>query len=325
MAMTTSVTRELSSFVVTKTCCRKAEISAVLRFAGGLRVIGGRVVVEAELGTAAAARRLGQGITAVYGRTCELVVTGGGDLTREPRFVVRVASDDQTLARQAGLIDAQGRLVRGLSPRVVHGPVCDAEAAWRGAFLARGSLSEPGRSASMRLTCPGPEAALAMVGAARRMGIAATTREVRGAHRVIIRDGEAIAAMLTRLGAYDTAVAWQHDRMRRQAQATARALPSFGDANLERSVRAAVAAGARVERALVILGEQAPDHLAQAGLLRIKHPHVSLEQLGQLARPPLSKDTISGRIRRLVAMADQVAADCGIPGTDATLAPDVLG
>ncbi|MDQ2849726.1 MAG: DNA-binding protein WhiA [Actinomycetota bacterium] len=325
MAMTTSLTQELSSFVVTRTCCRKAEIAAVLRFAGGLRVIGGRVVVEAELQTAAAARRLGQDMTAVYGRTCELVVTGGGDLPREPRFVVRVASDGQTLARQTGLIDAKGRLVRGLTPRVVHGPVCDAEAAWRGAFLARGWLSEPGRSALMRLTCPGPEAALALVGAARRMGIAATTREVHGEHRVIIRDGEAIATMLTRLGAYDTALAWQQHRMRRQAQATARRLPSFGDANLQRATRAAVAASARVERAMDILGEQAPDHLAQVGLLRIEHQHASLQELGRLARPPLTKDTIAGRIRRLVAMADQMATDCGIPGTDATLAPDVLG
>ncbi len=323
VAMTTSVIRELSSVVVTRTCCRKAEISAVLRFAGGLRIMGGRVVVEAELQTAAAARRLVQDMTAVYGRTCELVVTGGGDLPRVPRFVVRVASDGQTLARQTGLIDAKGRLVRGLTPRVVNGPVCDAEAAWRGAFLARGWLSEPGRSALMGLRCPGPEAALALVGAARRMGIAATTREVRGVHRVIIRDGDGIAAMLTRLGAPETAGAWQQHRMRRQAQATARRLPSFGDANLERATRAAVAAGARVERAMHILGEQAPDHLAQVGLLRIEHQHASLEQLGQLAQPPLTKDTTAGRIRRLVAMADQMAADRGIPGTDATPSPDI--
>ncbi len=60
VAMTTSLTQELSSFVVTKTCCHKAEISAVLRFAGGLHIMGGHLVVEAELGTASVARRLGQ-------------------------------------------------------------------------------------------------------------------------------------------------------------------------------------------------------------------------------------------------------------------------
>ena len=77
-------------------------------------------------------------------------------------------------------------------------------AAWRGAFLAHGSLTEPGRSSALEVTCPGPEAALALVGAARRLGIGAKAREVRGVDRVVIRDGDAIGALLTRLGAHDS-------------------------------------------------------------------------------------------------------------------------
>lgn len=322
VAMTEAVVEELSRFEVIKTCCRKAEISVVLRFGGGLHVIGGNVVVEAELGTVAAARRLRQEIAAMYGKKCNVVVMGTGS-TGGSRYVVRVAANGAALARQAGLVDAKGRPVRGLAPRVVNGPVCDAEAAWRGAFLARGWLTEPGRSCSMGLTCPGPEAALALVGAARRMGIAAKARQVRGVERVLIRDGDAIAAMLTRLGAHDAVLRWQQDRMRRQVQATARRLVNFDDANLQRATRAAVTAGARAERAMHILSEQVPDHLAQAGRLRIKHQQASLEELGRLAHPPLTKDAIAGRIRRLLALADQMAADRGIPGTDAHLTPDL--
>ena len=37
MAMTAQVKAELASTAVTKTCCRKAEVSSMLRFAGGLR------------------------------------------------------------------------------------------------------------------------------------------------------------------------------------------------------------------------------------------------------------------------------------------------
>ncbi len=63
---------------------------------------------------------------------------------------------------------------------MVNGSAADAEAVWRGAFLVHGSLTEPGRSSSLEVTCPGPEAALALVGAARRIGIQAKAREVRG-------------------------------------------------------------------------------------------------------------------------------------------------
>ena len=53
-----------------------------------------------------------------------------------------------------------------------------------------------------------------------------------------------------------------------------------------------------------ILGEEIPDHLRQAGHLRLEHKQASLEELGKLADPVLTKDAVAGRIRRLLAMAD---------------------
>jgi cell division protein WhiA len=325
MALTASVKDELARLDVTKPCCRKAEVATLLRFAGGLHIVNGRIVVEAELDTGVAARRLRRDIAEVFGHTSELGVISPGGLRRSSRYVVRVVDDGEALARQTGLIDASGRPVRGLPPPVVSGGNCDAEAAWRGAFLAHGSLTEPGRSSAIEVTCPGPEAALALVGAARRLGISAKARDVRGVDRVVIRDGDAIGALLTRLGAHDTVLAWEERRMRREVKATANRLANFDDANLRRSARAAVAAGARVARALEILGEDVPDHLRAAGLLRLEHKQASLEELGALADPPMTKDAIAGRIRRLLAMADRRAAEDGIPGTEARLTSDMLG
>jgi len=190
--------------------------------------------------------------------------------------------------------------------------------------MAHGSLTEPGRSCALEVTCPGPESALALRGAARRIGITAKEREVRGVDRVVIRDGDAIGAMLTRLGAHDAVLTWEERRMRREVRATANRLANFDDANLRRSARAAVAAGARVQRALEILGEDIPEHLEIAGRLRLEHRQASLEELGQLADPPMTKDAVAGRIRRLLAMADRRASELGVPGTDANLTPDML-
>ena len=324
MAMTGRVKDELSRLPVTRTCCRKAEVSTMLRFAGGLHIVGGRIVIEAELDAAQSARRLRAFMAEVYGSSSELMVLKPGGLRKQARYVVRATSDGESLARQTGIIDHRGRPVRGLPPRVVGASVCDAEAAWRGAFLAHGSITEPGRSSSLEVTCPGPEAALALVGAARRLGIQAKAREVRGVDRVVIRDGDAIGAMLTRLGAHDAVLAWEERRMRREVRATANRLANFDDANLRRSARAAVAAGARVERALEILAGEIPDHLRVAGELRLEHKQASLEELGQLADPPMTKDAVAGRIRRLLAMADKRAEELGVEGTEANLTPEML-
>jgi DNA-binding protein WhiA len=324
MAMTAQVKSELASTAVSKACCRKAEVASLLRFAGGLHIVAGRIVVEAEVDTGAVARRLRRDIQEVYGHDSEVLVVQGTNLRKGTHYVVRVAKDGEALARQTGLVDASGRPVRGLPPQVVSGASCDAVAAWRGTFLAHGSLTEPGRSSALEVSCPGPEAALALVGAARRLGISAKAREVRGGDRVVIRDGEAIGALLTRLGAHETLLAWEERRMRREVRATANRLANFDDANLRRSARAAVAAGARAQRALEILADDVPDHLRMAGDLRVEHRQASLEELGQLHVPPLTKDAIAGRIRRLLAMADKRAAELGIPDTEASVNEDAL-
>ncbi len=325
MAMTAQVKAELANTPITKTCCRKAEVASMLRFAGGLHIVSGKIVVEAELDTGAAARRLRKDIAEVYGHQSDVVMVQGNGLRKGSRYLVRIVKDGEALARQTGLLDQRGRPVRGLPPAVVSGGSCDAVAAWRGAFLAHGSLTEPGRSSSLEVTCPGPEAALALVGVARRLGgISAKAREVRGVDRVVIRDGDAIGALLTRLGAHESLMAWEERRMRREVRATANRLANFDDANLRRSARAAVAAGARVERALEILGDEVPDHLKLAGHLRLEHKQASLEELGALHEPALTKDAIAGRIRRLLAMADKRAEELGIPDTEASLTPEML-
>ena len=324
MALTQKVKSELATVLAPHPSVRRAEVAALLRFAGGLHLVGGRIVVEAELDTGAAARRLRAFITDLYNVESDLLVINGSGVRRGPRYTLRVVRDGEQLARLSGLVDMHRRPVRGLPPAVVGGSVADAVAMWRGAFLARGSLTEPGRSMSLEITCPGSEAALALVGGARRIGVSAKAREVRGVDRVVIRDGDAIAELLTRMGAGDTRLAWDERRRRREVRASVNRLANFDDANLRRSARAAVAAGARVERALEILGDEVPDHLKQAGALRLEHKQASLEELGQLHEPVLTKDAIAGRIRRLLAMADKRAEELGVPDTEASLTPEML-
>lgn len=324
MALTAQVKDELARVPTEKVSARKAEIASTLRFAGGLHIVSGRIVIEAELDTAIGARRLRSFIHEVYGLGSEIIVVQGGALKKGNRYVVRVVKEGESLARQTGLLDHRGRPVRGLPPHVVAGSIEDTIAAWRGAFLAHGSLTEPGRSSALEVTSPGPEAALALVGAARRLGISAKSREVRGVDRVVIRDGDAISALLARLGAHDSVLDWEQKRTRREVRGTANRLANFDDANLRRSAQAAVAAGARVQRAFEILGDEVPEHLREAGELRLANKEASLEELGKMADPQLTKDAVAGRIRRLLATADKMAEDLDIPDTESGIAAQLL-
>ena len=322
MALTADVKEELAGVEVGKTGVRAAELATLLRFSSGLHTISNRIAVEAELESPRIARRVRRDLAELYGVRSEVSVISGSNLRRTSTYLVRVIDGAETLARQTGLIDARNRPVRGLPNRLTTGSREELAAIWRGAFLATGSLTDPGRSAALEVVCPGNEAAMALVGAAGRLKVSAKAREVRGSFRVVVRDGEAISAMLQLMGAGASVAAWEELRQRREVRATANRLVNFDDANLRRSAQAAVAACARVERALEILGDEVPEHLRYAGALRLSHRDASLDELGHHADPPMTKDAVAGRIRRLLAMADKKASDLGLPGTDAGL-PDL--
>lgn len=314
-SLTVAVKDELVAHNSDLTSHRVAELATILRFAGGLHVIGGNIAVEVELDHLETAKRVRKDIREIFGMATDAAVMQPAGNRSHPLYVVRVRAGGETLARQTGLLDPRKRPVRGLPNKLTTSPVGNLSAIWRGAFLAGGSISEPGRSAAIEIVAPTGEAAMAMVGIGARLGIASKAREVRMAHRVMVRDGEAISELLTLMGAPGAVSEWEKLRERREVRATANRLVNFDDANLRRSAQAAVAACARVERALEILGEDIPDHLLYAGNLRLTHRDASLDELGHHADPPLTKDAVAGRIRRLLAMADKRAEDSGIPST----------
>lgn len=324
MSLTSELKNEVARQNPRSVAEARAECSVLLRFAGGLHVVGGRILVEAEVDAEIVAKRLQAFLEKLYRAECQIVIVSGGALRKGDRYVVRVVKDADQLARATGLIDSAGRPVRGLPQQIVGAGLGEAAAAWRGAFLARGTLVEPGRSSTLEVTCPGPESALALVGCARRLGAQGKSRDVRGAARVTVRDTEAIEVLLQALGAPETFAKWQKQREKREARGSANRLANFDDANLRRSAQAAVAAGAKVQRAFDILGDSVPEHLREAGDLRLEFRQASLEELGQKSDPPLTKDAVAGRIRRLLALADKTAAEQGIPGTDAALTPEMM-
>ncbi|KUF07655.1 sporulation protein [Leucobacter sp. G161] len=315
---------ELVKLPVQRTGERMAELATILRLSGGLHTINGRIALEAELHTPQTVQRVRKDLAELYGVRAEArqlpptTVRPGA-----PQFLVRVI-DGETLARQLGLLDQRRRPIRGLPNRVTTGDAKELAAALRGAFLARGKITPPGRTVSLEVVCPSSETSMALVGAASRIGVDAKSRDIRGVSKLLVRDGEAIGTLLGLMGAEQSRAAWDSLRKARETRATANRLVNFDDANLRRSAEASVAACARVERALEILGDEVPDHLNYAGKLRLTHREASLDELGARADPPLTKDAIAGRIRRLLAMADKSAEDQGIPGTEASVPEELV-
>ncbi|KQB85816.1 DNA-binding protein WhiA [Corynebacterium lowii] len=322
--LTAKAKAELAAVETRGTSARIAEVAAMLRCSSTMENSGGSLVVEAELDTLSGAHRLRGEIEDLFDAQAHVRTLHPGSGRKSPRHVVRIGRGAMEVVRRTGLVGPTGVIVVGLPPQVVSGTISDIEAAWRGAFLARGILAAPGRAVSLEVVCPREEASLALVGCARRLGMTAKTKETRGTHRVALREADAIGALLTRMGAQRTRLEWDAARQEREETTGTNRLANFDDANLRRSARAAVAAAARVERAMELLGDDVPEHLAEAGHLRVEYRQASLEELGRLADPPMTKDAIAGRIRRLLSMADKKAEEEGLEDTRSAIPEEML-
>ena len=123
---------------------RAAELASVLRFAGGLHIISGRIAIEAELDSPNIARRVTRDLGELYGVRPDVSVISASGLRRTNQYLVRVLDGGETLARQTGLLDARRRPVRGLPNKLTTGSRDDVAAVWRGVPRAR-QPHRPGR------------------------------------------------------------------------------------------------------------------------------------------------------------------------------------
>ena len=167
MALTADVKDEIARVSVVRAEEMNAEVAALLRYSGALHLVAGQIVVESEVDSSATARRLMEFVEQLYHHEAQLQIIGAGNLRKSARYIVKWIKGGTEIARRTGLIDRAGRPVQGLPRTIIGGPKSACVAAWRGAFLARGTLTEPGRSCALEVATPSNEAALALVGAGR--------------------------------------------------------------------------------------------------------------------------------------------------------------
>ncbi len=264
-----------------------AEAAAIVRWAGTRHHHG---ALATDLDTPEAASRLVSLLT-------RLGATDGtvqGDTARG-RWRVEVGPDTGSgdpLAVRLGVVDNRGRALAAPPEWLTGGSLPGAIATWRGALLARGTVSDH----AVTLDCPAPGAALALAELGLRLGVRA--RRPGAGTRLVVTDPAEAALLLTTCGGRAAAeVAGFADAE------DAEAPESPNDA---RALVAASRAGAAVAESFATLeraGVEVPGPLAEAGRLRLAHPDLGLPELAARAEPPLSKDALAGRLRRLLTLA----------------------
>jgi DNA-binding protein WhiA len=246
-----------------------------------------------------------------YGVRSDFRVRSRGALAPAARYEVVLAEQVERVLADTGILDAAGRLTHGVPGGLVRARE-PAACYLRGAFLGRGTVSPPTREPHLEIVAPDERAANGLASLLGRLGLPAgvSRRADQDLHRVLLKGGEPIGRALATMGASSAYLAWEDGRIRREVRGEAVRLANADQANLRRSVAAAMEQVAMVEAAVAELGWDAlPSEIAAVATLRLAHPAASLTELGSLLDPPRSKGAVLARLRRLEDLRERAHED----------------
>lgn len=304
MSLSEDLRDELARIEPARDCDRLAEVSGLFHSAGSVHLRGrGRVAVHLDLAGSVAARRAFALLRAL-GIQSEIRTYRQQAFGRPTRYQLHVEGKSRALdvLREAGVLSARlGPLER--PPKRVVARACCRAAYLRGALLGSGSLSGP--------AAPHLEVRRGSREGAEFLAELAPLKVVdRGRHAAAYAKGtDAIEAVLVAAGSSDAVLRLEESAVMGATRARANRLANADHANLVRTSRAAhrQLAAIRKLRDRGADGDLA-EPLQEVADLRFRHPTLSLRELGQRCRPPLTKASVQRRLARIEQLAESLDA-----------------
>ena len=184
---------------------------------------------------------------------------------------------------------------------------CCKTAFLRGAFLAGGSVTDPGKGYHLELaTTHHSVAKECYILIHETLGFPPKLASRSGARVIYLKQSEQIADFLTFLGASVASMGIIEARLEHELNNQVNRRCNCDDANITKVVEASqeqlTAIRALRERNQF---DQLPEKLKQAALVREENPEASLTELAGLVEPKISKPAMSHRLKRLVELAKE--------------------
>lgn len=302
---------ELVRLTDAETCCRKAEASAIAKVNGAVYLSSGnRMRLMVKDSSAAVARKTMNLLAELGVRDMELVVRMRQRIHRSNSYIIRLNSDAKVkdLLTRLGIYD-EGRLSSKV-PDFVMKKKCCARAYLRGVFLGAGYLGKPAYGHHLEIAVEDSTYAASLAELMRKFDMGPKIIERRTYYVVYLKEGDDIVQFLNVTGAHATLLDFENARVMKSIRNDVNRIVNAEQANLEKTVEAAVSQIEAINRIanIIGLGRLSPP-LAEAARLRVENPDASLVELGAMVDPPVGKSGMNHRMRRLLKIASGLFAD----------------
>ena len=294
-----SAKAEICRAVSQKTCCARALCFGVLLFCNSFSADGIRIVTEC--------RDLAALLPKLFRKAFGVHFDVLPEADAQGKMVFAITEE----AKLSVIMDSFGfgfdsTLVLHVNLPVVENDCCKT-AFLRGAFLAGGSVTDPGKGYHLEMvTTHGSVSRETYTLMHEVLGFYPKSASRGGTHILYFKQSELISDYLTLLGAPVSAMGIMEARLEKELNNKVNRRCNCDEANTSKVVEAAQEqlTAIRVLRQRGLL-EHLPKKLMDAAIAREENPSASLTELAAMMEPPITKPAMNHRLKNLINMSKE--------------------
>lgn len=172
------------------------------------------------------------------------------------------------------------------------------------AFIFRGSVNDPQRGYNLEIVGKNMEEARIIKDSMDAFNLNAKVSQRLDYNIIYLKDSDKISDFLVVIGAMQSLFELENVRAMKSIRNDVNRVNNFDNANIDRTVKAA---RAQLDAINKIINEgkfdEVDDLSQKIGKLRLENPYLSLDELGEMLNPPLSKAKINYRLQKFIKLA----------------------
>ncbi|MEX2461178.1 MAG: DNA-binding protein WhiA [Paenibacillaceae bacterium] len=300
-------TKKELTLIESGACCEIAELSALIRMNGAVQISSQKVILDISTENAAIARRIYSLIKKTFHIHTELLVRKKMRLKKNNVYIVRIPNQVQEVLSQLHIVTEGFQFATKIDKGLIKNNCCK-RAYLRGAFLAGGSVNNPeGSSYHLEIASMYEEHCQSLVQLANRFNLNARCIERKKGFVFYIKEGEKIIEFLSIIGAHQALLRFEDVRIMKDMRNSVNRIVNCETANLNKTIGAAVRQLDNIRLIQRELGlENLPEKLRVVAEIRLLHPDVNLQEVGDLLHGAVSKSGVNHRLRKIDELADKL-------------------
>ena len=172
------------------------------------------------------------------------------------------------------------------------------------AFIFRGSVNDPQRGYNLEIVGKNIEEARLIKDSMDAFNLNAKLSQRLDNNIIYLKDSDKISDFLVVVGAMQSLFELENVRAMKSIRNDVNRINNFDNANIDRTVKAAIAQVDAINKTIANDRFDEVDELSQKiARLRLENPYLSLDELGEMLNPPLSKAKVNYRLQKFIKLA----------------------